>query len=193
MSMLARCHGPQVDAARMLLERAVAEADNAEDGLPSVLNSSIAKCTANETAVEVRRAPSGTSPGTCARTHTPHPDTGRRVPSRRAPVSVGPQVVMAGMQLMGAYGYSTAFPMERRMRDVLGWTVAGGTARTAWAVAKRLHALLGRSDPLRRIRPAIVVSSFRSGTGTVSMQKMNIASALVGRRFNQRSSGSSDA
>ena len=44
----------QVDAARLLLDRAVAEADTAENGLPSMLSSSMAKCYANEIAVEVR-------------------------------------------------------------------------------------------------------------------------------------------
>ncbi|MBV1901514.1 MAG: acyl-CoA dehydrogenase family protein, partial [Kordiimonadaceae bacterium] len=54
----------------------------------------------------------------------------------------------AAVQLMGGYGYSTEYPMERRMRDAWGWGIAGGT---------------------------------------IDIQKVNIASALVGRRFNQRS------
>jgi butyryl-CoA dehydrogenase len=51
------------------------------------------------------------------------------------------------MQVMGAYGYSKEFDMERRMRDGWGWGIAGGA---------------------------------------IDIQKINIASALVGRRFNQR-------
>jgi len=43
----------QVDTARLLLDRAVAEADAAENGLPSMLSSSMAKCYANEIGVEV--------------------------------------------------------------------------------------------------------------------------------------------
>lgn len=37
------------------------------------------------------------------------------------------EVVESAMICMGGYGYSTAFNMERRMRDVLGWRVAGGS------------------------------------------------------------------
>lgn len=95
----------RVEAARLLIHRA---ACNAEEGLPSVGDSSIAKCFANEIAREV---------------------TGHAV------------------QLMGAYGYSKEFPMERRLRDAWGWGIAGGA---------------------------------------VDIQKVNIASALVGRRFDQR-------
>jgi len=73
-----------VDAARLLIWRAAA---NAEDGLPSVLDSSVAKCFANTMAREV---------------------TGN------------------ALQLMGAYGYSKEFPMERRLRDAWGWGIAGG-------------------------------------------------------------------
>lgn len=94
-----------VDAARLLIWRAAA---NAEDGLPSVLDSSVAKCFANAMAREV---------------------TGNAV------------------QLMGAYGYSKDFPMERRLRDAWGWGIAGGA---------------------------------------IDIQKTNIASAMVGRRFDQR-------
>jgi len=95
----------RVDAARLLIYRA---ASNAEDGMPSIADSSIAKCFANEISREV----TGTA-----------------------------------MQLMGAYGYSKEFPMERRMRDAWGWGIAGGA---------------------------------------IDIQKTNIASAIVGRRFNQR-------
>ncbi|MCH2324658.1 MAG: acyl-CoA dehydrogenase family protein [Pseudomonadales bacterium] len=95
----------KLDAARLLLYRAVA---NAEQGLPSIADSSIAKCFANEMAREV---------------------TGK------------------AMQLMGGYGYSREFPIERKMRDSWGWGIAGGT---------------------------------------IDIQKVNITSALVGRRFNQR-------
>ena len=96
----------KLDAARLLLYRAVA---NAEEGLPSIAESSIAKCFANETAREV---------------------------SGKA------------MQLMGGYGYSKEFPIEQKMRDGWGWGIAGGA---------------------------------------IDIQKINITSALVGRRFNQRS------
>ena len=96
----------KLDAARMLLYRAVA---NAEQGLPSIADSSIAKCFANETAREV---------------------TGKAI------------------QLMGGYGYSKEFPIEQKLRDAWGWGIAGGA---------------------------------------IDIQKINIASALIGRRFNQRS------
>ena len=95
----------KVDAARLLIWRA---AVNAEDGLPSVLDSSVGKCFANTIAREV---------------------TGD------------------AMQLMGAYGYSKEFPMERRLRDSWGWGIAGGA---------------------------------------IDIQKVNIASAMLGRRFDQR-------
>ena len=95
----------QVEAARLLVYRA---AVNAEDGLPSVFDSSVAKCFANEMARSV---------------------TGMAV------------------QLMGGYGYAREFPMERRMRDAWGWGIAGGT---------------------------------------IDIQKVNIAAAMVGRRFDQR-------
>ncbi|RVT43537.1 acyl-CoA dehydrogenase family protein [Sphingobium algorifonticola] len=74
----------KVDAARLLIWRAAA---NAQDGIPSVKDSSVAKCFANTIAREV---------------------TGDAV------------------QLMGAYGYSRDFPMERRLRDAWGWGIAGG-------------------------------------------------------------------
>ena len=96
----------KLDAARLLLYRAVV---NAESGLPSIADSSIAKCFANEIAREV---------------------AGK------------------AMQLMGGYGYSTEFPLEQKMRDAWGWGIAGGA---------------------------------------IDIQKINITSAIVGRRFNQRS------
>jgi butyryl-CoA dehydrogenase len=95
----------RVEAARLLIHRA---AVNAAHGLPSIKDSSIAKCFANEIAREV----CGTA-----------------------------------LQLFGGYGYSTALPIERRFRDSWGWGIAGGT---------------------------------------IDIQKVNIASALVGRRFDQR-------
>jgi butyryl-CoA dehydrogenase len=95
----------RVDAARLLIHRAAA---NSAAGLPSILESSIAKCFANEIAREV---------------------TGNAV------------------QLMGGYGYSREYPMERRLRDAWGWGIAGGA---------------------------------------IDIQKTNIASAMVGRRFDQR-------
>jgi alkylation response protein AidB-like acyl-CoA dehydrogenase len=95
----------KVQAARLLLHHAIA---GAGDGLPSMLDSSMAKCFANETVREV----AGTA-----------------------------------MQLLGGYGYSKAFDVERRLRDAWGWGIAGGT---------------------------------------IDVQKINIASAIVGRRFDQR-------
>ena len=56
-------------------------------------------------------------------------------------------VTGTALQLMGGYGYSSEYPMERRMRDAWGWGIAGGA---------------------------------------IDIQKINIASAMVGRRFNQR-------
>lgn len=95
----------KLDAARLLIYRAVS---NAEQGLPSIRDSSIAKCFANEMTREV---------------------TG------------------VALQLMGGYGYSKEYPIERRFRDSWGWGIAGGA---------------------------------------IDIQKTNIASALVGRRFDQR-------
>ncbi|MDX1581355.1 MAG: acyl-CoA dehydrogenase, partial [Alphaproteobacteria bacterium] len=95
----------KVEAARLLIHRAAA---NAEEGLPSIADSSIAKCFSNEMCREV---------------------TGNAV------------------QMMGGYGYSKEYPMERRMRDAWGWGIAGGA---------------------------------------IDIQKINIASAIVGRRFDQR-------
>lgn len=95
----------RVEASRLLIYRA---AKNAEDGLPSVLDSSLAKCFANEIVRDV---------------------TG------------------AALQVMGAYGYSKSYGMEQRLRDGWGWGIAGGA---------------------------------------IDIQKVNIAAALVGRRFNQR-------
>ena len=95
----------RVDAARLLIHRA---AVNAEAGMPSILESSVAKCFANEIAREV-----------CGN----------------------------AVQLMGGYGYSREYPMERRLRDAWGWGIAGGA---------------------------------------IDIQKVNIAAAMVGRRFDQR-------
>jgi butyryl-CoA dehydrogenase len=95
----------RVEAARLLIWRA---AVNAQQGLPSIFDSSVAKCFSNEMVREV---------------------TG------------------AAVQLMGGYGYSGDYPMERRLRDAWGWGIAGGT---------------------------------------IDIQKVNIASAMVGRRFDQR-------
>lgn len=95
----------KVEAARLLIHRV---ACNSQLGLPSILDSSVAKCFANEIAREV---------------------TGSAV------------------QMMGAYGYSREFNMERRMRDAWGWGIAGGA---------------------------------------IDIQKVNIASAMVGKRFDQR-------
>lgn len=95
----------KVEAARLLIWRAAA---NAEEGLPSLLDSSVGKCFAN---------------------------------------SIAREVTGDAMQLMGAYGYSKEFPMERRLRDSWGWGIAGGA---------------------------------------IDIQKVNIAAAMLGRRFDQR-------
>jgi alkylation response protein AidB-like acyl-CoA dehydrogenase len=95
----------KVEASRLLIHRAVS---NAEHGFPSVAESSMAKCFANEMVRDV---------------------TG------------------AALQLMGGYGYSKANRAEQRLRDAWGWGIAGGT---------------------------------------IDIQKVNIAAALVGRRFDQR-------
>lgn len=95
----------QVESSRLLIYRA---AQNSTDGLPSILDSSLAKCFANEMVRDV----TGTA-----------------------------------LQVMGAYGYSKQFPQEQRLRDGWGWGIAGGA---------------------------------------IDIQKINIASALVGRRFSQR-------
>jgi butyryl-CoA dehydrogenase len=95
----------RIEAVRLLLYRAVV---NAGAGLPSLADSSIAKCFANETVREV---------------------------------------CITSMQLMGGYGYSTEYPMEQRVRDSFGWGFAGGA---------------------------------------IDIQKINIAGAVLGRRFDQR-------
>lgn len=95
----------QVEASRLLIWRAAVDA---EQGFPSIMNSSVAKCFANEMARTV---------------------TGN------------------ALQLMGGYGYSKEYAMERRFRDTWGWGIAGGA---------------------------------------IDIQKINIASAMVGRRFDQR-------
>jgi len=95
----------QVEASRLLIHKAVT---TSASGFPSILDSSIAKCFANEAVREV-----------CGN----------------------------AMQLMGAYGYSKEFPAEQRFRDGWGWGIAGGT---------------------------------------IDIQKVNIAAALAGRRFSQR-------
>jgi butyryl-CoA dehydrogenase len=95
----------KVEASRLLLYRAVS---NAGEGLPTVRESSLAKCFANEMVREV-----------CGN----------------------------AVQLMGGYGYSKAFDIEQKFRDGWGWGIAGGT---------------------------------------IDIQKINIAAALVARRFDQR-------
>ena len=95
----------RVEASRLLIHRAVF---NAANGLPDILESSTAKCFANEIAREV---------------------------------------TTNAMQLMGGYGFDKEYKMERRVRDSFGWGIAGGT---------------------------------------IDVQKVNIASAMIGRRFNQR-------
>ena len=95
----------RVEASRLLLYRAVS---NAGSGLPTVRESSLAKCYANEMVRDV-----------CG----------------------------SALQLMGGYGYSQAYDIEQKFRDGWGWGIAGGT---------------------------------------IDIQKINIAAALVERRFDQR-------
>ena len=95
----------KVEASRLLIHRA---AHNAQEGFPSIFESSVGKCFSNEAAREV---------------------------------------VASAMQLMGGYGFNKEYGMERKYRDVWGWGIAGGT---------------------------------------IDIQKINIASAIVGKRFNQR-------
>ena len=95
----------KLDASRLLLYKAVVEAEN---DLPSIANSSIAKCYANEVSREI---------------------TGKAI------------------QIVGGYGYSKSFPIEQKFRDAWGWGIAGGA---------------------------------------IDIQKINIAAALVGKRFDQR-------
>ena len=95
----------RVEAARLLIYRA---AVNAGQGLPSVFESSVAKCLANE---------------------------------------IGKEVTDMALQVFGGYGYSKEYPIERMLRDSRGWPLAGGT---------------------------------------VQMQRINIAGAMLGRRFSQR-------
>lgn len=61
--------------------------------------------------------------------------------------TIAREVTGDAMQLMGAYGYSKEFSMERRLRDSWGWGIAGGA---------------------------------------IDIQKVNIAGAMLGRRFDQR-------
>lgn len=94
----------KVQSARLLVYKAVGSGSE----LPSVLDSSTAKCYAN---------------------------------------SYLREAVSDAMQIMGGYGYSAEYGLERRFRDIWGWGVAGGV---------------------------------------IDVQKTNIASALLGRRFDQR-------
>ncbi len=77
----------KLDAARLLVYRA---ATGAGKGFPSMYESFMAKCYANEMAVEVTEK---------------------------------------AMQVLGGYGYSKEFPLERMHRDALAWRVAGGTGQ----------------------------------------------------------------
>ncbi|MCJ7773861.1 MAG: acyl-CoA dehydrogenase family protein [Desulfobacterales bacterium] len=95
----------RVEASRLLIYRV---AVNAGVGLPSIYESSVAKCYANEIAKEVTDM---------------------------------------AMQIYGSDGYSKKYPIERMFRDSRGWPIAGGT---------------------------------------VQIQRINIAGAMLGRRFSQR-------
>ncbi|MGE5397619.1 MAG: acyl-CoA dehydrogenase family protein [Chitinophagales bacterium] len=77
----------QLDAARLLVYRAASESGN---GLPSMYQSSMAKCFANEMVIDVTNK---------------------------------------AMQVLGGYGYSKEFPVERMLRDGRAWGVAGGTVQ----------------------------------------------------------------
>ncbi|WP_298197674.1 acyl-CoA dehydrogenase family protein [Novosphingobium sp.] len=62
--------------------------------------------------------------------------------------TIAREVTGDALQLMGAYGYSKDFPMERRLRDSWGWGIAGG----AIDIQKTniAGALLGRRFDQRR-------------------------------------------
>ena len=75
----------KLDAARLLVYRAALGAGR---GFPSIYESAMAKCFANEMVTEV---------------------------------------TTAAMQVLGGYGYSREFPVERMARDARAWCVAGGT------------------------------------------------------------------
>ena len=77
----------KLDAARLLVYRA---ATGAGKGFPSMYESSMGKCFANEMVAEVTDK---------------------------------------AMQILGGYGYSKEFPLERMHRDALAWRVAGGTVQ----------------------------------------------------------------
>jgi alkylation response protein AidB-like acyl-CoA dehydrogenase len=94
-----------VESARLLIYKAAA---NSGRGFPSRLESSVAKCYANEMAKKVTDL---------------------------------------AMDLHGGYGYSSEYPVERLLRDSRGWAIAGGTTQ---------------------------------------IQRIGIASALLGRMFDQR-------
>lgn len=76
----------KLDAARLLVYRAALGAGR---GFPSIYESAMAKCFANEMVTEVTDA---------------------------------------ALQVLGGYGYSREFPLERMARDARAWWVAGGTA-----------------------------------------------------------------
>ncbi len=75
----------QTEAARLLLYRAAA---NAGHGMPDALETSVAKCFANEAAKRVSDS---------------------------------------AVQLLGGYGYTDEYEVERLHRDAHGWAIAGGT------------------------------------------------------------------
>lgn len=77
----------KLDAARLLVYRAACGAGRE---FPSILESAMGKCYANEMAAEV---------------------------------------TSVAMQVLGGYGYSRQFPVERMHRDALAWRVAGGTVQ----------------------------------------------------------------
>ena len=119
-------------AARLLIHAAAARADNdaieADDGVtvfPTVSESSLAKCFSNSMAVVSQ--PLGPQPQQPIVLALRYLLTGCCACVCLLLVACMQEVVESAMICMGGYGYSTAFSMERRMRDVLGWRVAGGS------------------------------------------------------------------
>lgn len=96
----------KLEAAKLMVYRA---AMGAGRGYPSIYESALAKCYANEMVVEVTNA---------------------------------------AMQVLGGYGYSTEFPVERMARDARAWGVAGGTVQMLKITIASL--LFGRRFDQRR-------------------------------------------
>lgn len=99
----------KLDAARLLVYRAVA---NADEGAPDPQEASIAKCYANETAFEVANQ---------------------------------------SLQMLGASGYSTEYPMEYYVRRTRGWMIAGGS--TEMMRNRIAESIFDRRFSQRRLEP----------------------------------------